>query len=62
MSELVGIDHRADGLDPPAEHLEGQRANHLIVPVAEDRDRLAVQLVRWSFARIPTGFEPALPP
>jgi hypothetical protein len=37
MSELVGIDHRADGLDPPPSISRGQRADRLIVPVAVRR-------------------------
>src|SRR5581483_10803464 len=46
VAELVGIDDGADGLDLPVEHIEGQRLEHLAVPVAEDRAGLAVHFVR----------------
>ncbi|HEV8561256.1 MAG TPA: reverse transcriptase domain-containing protein [Actinophytocola sp.] len=34
VPELVRVDHRADRLDPPAEHVERQRAGHLAVTIA----------------------------
>ena len=52
MPELVRIDHRADRLDPPAEQVERQRADHLAVPIAEDRTRLPIH-VAWLDAGVP---------
>lgn len=46
VPELVGIEHRADRLDPAAEYVERQGIHDLSVAVAEDRTRLAVQFVR----------------
>ena len=46
MPELVGVDHRADGLDLPVEDVERERVDDLAVPIAEDRTRLTVHLVR----------------
>src|SRR5690606_41975832 len=46
VAQLVGVDHRADGLDLPVEHVEGQGVEDLAVPVAEDRAGLTVDLVR----------------
>src|SRR5215204_3527860 len=50
VPELVGVDHRADGLDLTLKDVERQRVDDLAVPVAEDRARLAVQLVRLHYA------------
>src|SRR5215207_4029658 len=44
VPELVGVSHRADRLDPPAEHIERQRADHVSVPIANNRARLAIHL------------------
>ena len=46
MPELVGVDHRADRLDPSVEYVERQGVEDLAVPVAADRAWLAVHLVR----------------
>src|SRR5215217_3871355 len=43
MPELVGVSHRADRLDTPAEHVQRQRADDLAVPITNDRAWLAVQ-------------------
>src|SRR5215207_4970173 len=54
MPELVRVSHQADCLDPPAEHVERQRADHLAVPIAKDRARLGIHLV-WLHSRVDAG-------
>src|SRR5215475_15032970 len=53
MPKLVGVDHRTDRLDPPVEYVEREGAERLAVPVAEDRARLAVHLVRLHYTADP---------
>jgi hypothetical protein len=53
VPELVGVDHRADRLDLPVEDVERQGVEDLAVPVADDRARLAVHLVRLHDAADP---------
>src|SRR6266498_5906392 len=45
VPELVGVNHRADRLDAPVEHIEGHRAGHVAVSIAKNRARLPVHLV-----------------
>jgi hypothetical protein len=45
VPELVGVLHRADRLDPPVEYVKRPGIEHLVVPIAEDRARLAIHLV-----------------
>ncbi len=44
VPELVGVAHRADRLNLPVEYVERHGKEHLVVPIAEDRSRLAVYL------------------
>src|SRR6266545_3042129 len=54
VPELVGVSHRADRLDSPAEHIERHRASHVAVPIAKNRARLAVHLA-WLHSRVDPG-------
>src|SRR3954471_4595871 len=53
VPELVRGDHRVDPPDPPAEDVEGPGVEHLAVPIAEDRARLAVHLPPFDHAADP---------
>ena len=44
--QLVGIDDRADDLDPAVEHVQGQHVDHPAGRVTEHGPRLPVDLVR----------------
>src|SRR3712207_6206232 len=54
VPEFVGVDQRVDGLDPPVEYVERPGVEDLVVPVAEDRARLAVDLV-WLERHVDPG-------
>src|ERR1700756_103909 len=53
VAELGGVDHRANRLDLPVTDVERQGVEAVAAPVADDRTRLAVHLMRLHDAADP---------